>query len=229
MDTQFKKDLIQKMEDKKLSPLSIKAYLRVLERLNDCKPLKNLTFLKQMDKIKEKIDKYAVNTQKTMYISVVACLCLYPALKKLCDKYREIMMKMNKSYREEAGKNEKSEKQQNAWMTWEEVEKIHDELAEKVDNLPGKNLTESQYNLILKLMILSLYTMEPPRRNRDYQFMNIVKSSSEKPDDRNLLIWINRNIFLIYIRLQRRKVKQYYQLMTNCLVLLNIIYLSILL
>jgi integrase len=141
-----------------------------------------------MEDIKKKIDKYAINTQKTMYISIVACLCLYPSLKKLCGKFREIMMEMNKSYRIEAGKNEKSDKQKDAWLEWEEVEKIHDELAEKVDNLSDKkNLTESQYNLVLKLMVLSLYTMVSVRRNRDYQFMNIVKSSDGKSKDVNYL------------------------------------------
>lgn len=184
METAFKKELEHKLLDKKLAESSVKLYLRNLEKLNDDAPLKNLNFLKDVEKITGKLSKYKENTKRNYLISVTSVLSLDKSSKpkqKLYDEYFRLMMDKNKELKAVEATNEKTDTQEKNWLSWEEVQKHWEELKSKTD-FKTKDLTESQYNLLLQFVVLSLYVLLPPRRN-EYQHMQVVTSIPEGGDN----------------------------------------------
>jgi len=179
------------------------SYIRNLYQLNGKKPFKNLTFLKKTDEIVERINTYAVSTQKTLYATICSVLSTkcsdVKSFKKVYDYYYGKMMEMSKDAREVASKNEKTEKQKENWIEWSEVEKIHNDLQEEIAKF-GKILTPANYEKLLQYVILSLYTDIAPRRNQDYLQMYIVKKYSDAmPNDKNYLdMSSHRFIFNVY-------------------------------
>jgi integrase len=189
-DTPLKKELERKFTEKKLSPLSIRMYLRNLEKLNGDAPLKNLNFLKDPSAIVEKLTKYKENTKRGYLISITSALSLDTSTKqkkKLHEDYFKLMMDKNKEIKdgEATNSNQKSEQQEKNWLTWSEVEKKAGELKEKVDAFSSKELNEHNYNILLAYQVLALYTLCPPRRN-EYQHLRLVKSGAQSlPTDTN--------------------------------------------
>jgi hypothetical protein len=166
-------DLNKLFDEKNVTESSKKLYLKNLERLNGGE-LKNLKFLNDEKKILEKIQKYKPNTQRTYIISVVSLLKSLSGekkYKKLYDKYYPYLEELNKQLKTNT---EKSEKETENWLTQEEIMKRLDELKEIIPTLK-KKITESQFYELQKLMLLSLYTLQAPRRNKDYQDMLVVK------------------------------------------------------
>ena len=169
------------LESKNLSPSSLKLYLSNLKRLNEGQDIKSFTFLKNVDAIMEKIAHYKPNTQRTYIISIVSLLKQEPKQKVLYDKYYTILMKFNNDLKTNT---DKSETQKETWLSQEEVKQVFEtkekEMNEKLGKL--KKLSEPIYNELLSFVILSLYVLQPPRRNLDYLYMLIVPSFSEDFD-----------------------------------------------
>jgi hypothetical protein len=103
-----------------------------------------------------------------------------PKQKKLYDKYYEHLDKYNK---EGAKNNEKSETQKENWISQDEVKSIYDKMTEQVNLfLNNKKLNPSEYEQLLRWVILSLYTTQKPRRNMDYQQAVVVNKYNEDFD-----------------------------------------------
>jgi len=181
-DTDFKKRLEASLVAKELAPSSIRLYLRNLEKLNNNQPLKNLNFLKDTSAINERLTKYAENTIRAYLISICSVLALDKSTKpkqKLYDSYFELMMDKNKQLKAVEASGEKTATQSKNWIEWSEVEAKYGELENKVNAFKNnKTLTESQYNVLLQYVILSLYVLLPPRRN-EYQNMILSKKVTE--------------------------------------------------
>jgi len=177
-------DIFEKLKAKGITESSLKLYTNNLKRLNDGNEVKNLTFLKDFDAIVGKLEHYKPNTRRSYLISVVSFLKEEPKQKKLYDKYYELMMQYNK---ELAVNNTKSETQEANWIDQDEVLKIYGELAEKaVPLLEKKRMTEKEYNTVLDWVILSLYCLQPPRRNADYQLCMAVKKYDAETSDKKI-------------------------------------------
>lgn len=176
-------------EDRNLSDASIKLYISQLVRLNDDKPFKNLTFLKSVSDIMERLNKYKENTQKSYLSAIEAILSLDKKKNsKIYDEYKNKLDEMKKNYNE-SNKNETNDKENNNWVSWEEVIEIKKDLLEKVKLLEKKKvLNNKDYNNLLKAFVLSLYTDIPPRRNQDYLLCYIVSENKKLSDDKNYLI-----------------------------------------
>jgi len=206
----FKQELINKLKLKtldngkpKLTDSSINLYIKNIERLNDDIPLKNikdLNILFDIDKIKEKLSDYKLNTQRQYYISIINILDVVKTPKnkfnKLYDDYHKVMI--NKANEiEEIPSDKMNENQKDNWIKWEEVEKIFDDLKTKINKyIKNKDLTEKQYNDLLSLFILSLYIHNPPRRNQDYMIMNIVKDKDLTDDNKFNYLVFDDNLFI---------------------------------
>lgn len=200
----FTDKLIESIKDKgekrnkPISDSSIKLYIRNLQKLNDNKPLKNLTFLKDNNAITQKLEEYKPNTKRSYLISIVSSLATEPSLKKLYEKYFKMMVDLSGEIRKTPSE-EMNEQQKQNWIEWDEVMKVYNELKTKVEGLPKKIKTEEQYNTVLNFLILSLYTLVPPRRNVDYQKMVITKGIFEDRTDVNILdLQKKQFIFNIY-------------------------------
>ena len=181
----------QLQRGRELEESTTSAYLRILYTLNGDKSFKNMAFLKNFDVIQNKMNDLAESTQKTYYAAITSTLSLIKdtaAYKKTYTHWHEKMMAAAKADREK-DTSEKSEKEEKNWIEWSQVLKIKTDLQKKVAEFSGNKLiTAPQYDLILQLMVLSLYTDVPPRRNQDYQHMYVVKKWTEKePTDRNYL------------------------------------------
>lgn len=180
--------LMNSFKNKNITDSSLKLYLNNLRRLNGGEYPKSLTFLKDVDGVLEKIKKYKPNTQRTYIISIVSLLKQETKLKKLYDKYYSILMDFNKQLKTN---NEKSETQKSNWISQEEVMDVYKKLSEEVENVTKdkKKLSPSEYEKLLRWFVLSLYTLQKPRRNADYQlaFVSKYKLPTERNVENNYL------------------------------------------
>jgi hypothetical protein len=205
----FRKNLEDKMKEKGLSDSSIKNYIRHIEILNDDKDFKNLNFLKKKEDIMNKIKEKKLNTQKSYIISVVSSLKVIEAdkkNKKLFEYYYDEMMNMNKEIREETNKNEKTESQKKNWIDMDEIKNKLDDLKNKALKYT-KKINEKEYNEVLKMVVLSLYALTQPRRNADYQYMDIVLD--KVPDDNiNFLVYKKKQFWFRKYKTAKSELKK---------------------
>jgi hypothetical protein len=189
MDTPFKKNIFDCLSAKGLSESSIKLYLRHLEKLNEDTPLKNFKFLMSPETIVNKLVDYKPNTKKSYLIAITAILnsCKEDnkMLTKLYEKYNKLMIETANQIKSTPSE-EKSNEQKENWVEWSKVEEKFKELQDKVNLfINSKKINQLQYQNLLDFVILSLYTLIPPRRN-EYQKMFIVKKFSPDLDiDKN--------------------------------------------
>jgi len=178
----FTTNLQQKLQDKGLSDSSIKLYIRNLEKLNDGE-LKNLKFLSKQDYILEKLNKYKDNTKRGFLISIVSVLGCCPEDKKLVkikNAYYSLMVDKSKEIK---GKEttELTDEQKKNWVSWDEILETFKKLEEEVNKFKdSKIISDKNYTLLLGYSILACYIYNSPRRNKDYQNMNIVKKNNDK-------------------------------------------------
>jgi hypothetical protein len=161
--------------DKNITDSSKNLYMKNLVRLNGGE-IKNFNFLKNETEILEKLKKYKPNTQRTYIISIVSLLKSLSTkepkkYKKLYDKYYLVLDEMNKNLKTN---NEKTDKEEKNWITQDEVLERFNELKKIIPTL-GKKINEEQFNELQKLVILSLYCLQRPRRNKDYQDMLVMR------------------------------------------------------
>ena len=135
--------------DGKMSDSSKKLYTHNLKRLNDGKEIVNLNYLKKTDEIMAKINKMNRNTARSYIIASVVATKGRKGFKKCLNVYDKAMQSINNELRDGTGKTEKYKENE---MSWDEIIKARDELSK----------TSVEY------VLLSLYTMLPPRRSLDY-------------------------------------------------------------
>ncbi len=172
------------LKNKQISQSSLNLYLKNLKRLNDGEEIKNFNFLKNTKTILEKIKDYKPNTRRTYLISIVSLLKQEPKFATLYDKYYKMLMEYNKELKTN---NDKSETQKENWISQEDVLNKQKELMAVIPDLK-KKITISQYNKLLDLVVLSLYSLQAPRRNLDYLNMNVInKYNPELSTENNYL------------------------------------------
>lgn len=174
--------LFDTLKSKSITESSLKLYFNNLRRLNGGEFPKSFTFLKNVDAILEKIQHYKPNTRRTYLISIVTLLKHDPKQKKLYDKYYSLLDEYNKQMQTN---NTKSETQKKNWINQEEVKKIYSDLETEVAPLlEKKKLSQSEYDTVLSWVVLSLYVLQPPRRNVDYQHAVLVNKYNEQMDNK---------------------------------------------
>ena len=118
--------------------------------------------------------------------SVLSLVADKSTYKATYNYWREKMLEAKK---ERDGKpiHEKTERQEENWLTWEEVQKKKEELQKAVDEFVGaKHITTAQYDKLLHFVVLSLYTDIAPRRNQDFLDMYVIKKYTKDHDgDKN--------------------------------------------
>lgn len=191
--SEFMLDLGKRLiAEKGVTESTATAYIRTLYALNERKPFKNLAFLRNVEEIQKRIAEYAVSTQKNAVATIASVLSITPGpiYKKLYGIYSESLKEKRTALTEARGDTmEKTPKEKENWVSWEDVSKVRDDLKTEVAKFSGqKAVTPAQYERLLSYMVLSLYTCLPPRRNLDYQQMYVVRKWTDKlPTDRNYL------------------------------------------
>ena len=211
----------QLVDTKKVAESTASAYVKSLYLLNGKMPFKNLSFLKKTDAINALIAPYAENTQKALYSTITSVLSLVKdqaGYKKVYQHYYDKMMGKATQMKEAGAESStKTEKQKDNWAEWKDVEAVQKHLIEEVEKFKGnKNITPEQFNTLLNLVVLSLYTEIQPRRNQDYLDMSVVKATHNKisadalPKDSNYLT-IDKNTPKEFIFNKYKTAKKYGQ------------------
>jgi hypothetical protein len=121
--------IFQNLKTKQISESTLNLYMKNLIRLNDGLHIKNFNFLKDLDKILDKIKDKKPNTRRTYIISIVSLLKQEPKMKSLYDKYYAVLIEYNQNLK---ANTEKSESQKENWLTQDGVREVFDKLEEKV-------------------------------------------------------------------------------------------------
>ncbi len=180
----MEQEIINKLKEKGLKDKSIKLYITILKNLNDKREIKNFKFLEKPKKILDKIKGYKLTTQRNILIAIVSTLKNLG--NDLYKSYYDYMMEFNNKIEDNNKNGEKSEQQKENWIKWDEVENKFNELNKNIKL--SKNISESQFDNILDAVILGLYVLIPPRRNKDYLNMKVSKDGKNLDDKYN---WVN--------------------------------------
>jgi len=179
-----------------ISASSRKLYTYNLTKLNKGKPIKNLTFLSP-PAILEGLREMNPNTRRTYLIAIVSSLKDRPEAKykKLYNRYYDELMKLNGELK---SNTTKSATQKENWMGQDEVMGKCEELKNILDEIGNRRkITAEEYNRLLQLVVLSLYCLQAPRRNKDYIDMMVVKKTPDESDENYLNIadwkWVFNN------------------------------------
>jgi hypothetical protein len=163
---------------KDLSDNSIKTYKRNIERLYEKlegkKEMESLSWLKDSKRVLESLSKYKENTKRSYLIAITNVLRGIDKYEKIYNEYYDLLKEKNTELNEKLG--EKTEKQCDNWISWKEVSDKQKELVGKIKKI--KEINETNYDLMLQGVVLSLYTLLPPRRN-EYKDMKIIYKYDE--------------------------------------------------
>jgi hypothetical protein len=172
-------------EGKTITDSSKKLYLANLMRLNGGQEIKNLNFLKDVDAIETKLNALKPNTRRTYIIAIVSLLKTLieqAKYKKLYEKYYKILEALNAELKTS---NEKTPKETENWLSQDAIKAKFETLKSVLAELTTKKISAPQYERLLNLVVLGLYVLQPPRRNLDYQDMNVslqkCKTKCEDP------------------------------------------------
>ncbi len=189
--------LEQAFEGRNITESSKKLYLANLKRLNNGEVPRNFKFLCNIEEIQEKLNKYKPNTQRSYIISIVSLLKMLKEkqprkYKKLYDDYYVILEQLNEALKDNTTK---TEKETTEWIGQDAVKSKLDEKMVILDEIKDlKKINETQYNSLLDLVILGLFVLQKPRRNKDYQEMCVVKKyKDEYGEDKNFLDLFGNN------------------------------------
>lgn len=188
-------------KDKNITESSKKLYCSNLKRLNGGQEVKDFKFLSNSEKIAEIIKDSKPNTQRNYYIVICSVLGELKKTNKKYEKlyatYYKILTQLNVSLKDQTTKTEA----ENA--NWISQEAIQDKLNSKMEILKEINkkrkLSKEQFNKLLDLIILGLYTLQPPRRNIDYLNMFIITNpynAEEHGSAKNYLDLVNKTFVL---------------------------------
>lgn len=181
-----------------VSPNSYIQYARIYKLLG----LKTGAELEDVPLIWAKIEDKSANTRKNYLASIVKLLRMMPDTdtnKKLIQQYSA---KMNTEIENTKPSNHYNEKQKANLMTMTEIDKIRDNMLAGIK--PGDFTKRINYDTLLDHMILSLYTLQPPRRNEFFD-MVIAKSLTELDDSHNWLLWTPKKKEFIFQRYKTAK------------------------
>jgi hypothetical protein len=178
-------------KERNVSESTANQYIQTLFSLHNKTPFNNLGWLKKTEEVEKRLSEFAPATQKGYVSAVVSVLSPYKdkaTYKKVYKHYYDLMMNHSKEARENKVEG-KTQKQQDNWADWTEVQKKRSELSEECGKFMNKkHISPSEYDSLLKSVVLALYTDIQPRRNQDYMDMYVVKKWSEDmPKDKNYL------------------------------------------
>ena len=167
------------LSNRQLSEQSLNLYKRNLTKLNKNKPIKNFNFLKNKEEILGIIKDLKPTTQRSYIISVCSVLRDNAKYKKLYLEYFELLKQNNNDLKVNT---DKSESQKENWISSEEIDNIYEtkkkDILDKIGN--KRKIDSTLFDELTNFLILSLYTLIQPRRNKDYALM---KLSHNKEDD----------------------------------------------
>jgi len=158
-------------------------YITKLRILNDNTPFNSLAFLKNKSGIQTKLETIKNdNTRKSYVASIVSILNHQKSImyKQLNLFYKALFMKERIATADKP-LHEKTQTQQQNWCSWDDIMENYNTLKTRVEEIKDlKKPTENERDLIERYIVLSLYVLQPPRRNADYYYMKIGTGDDDK-------------------------------------------------
>lgn len=168
--------LLQKRPN--LAPNTIKTYSSILRNLylrfldGDSIPRKLKTedvikfYKEQPKKVLQSMEDIPYNKRKTILAAIVAVMGKDDVN---ATEYRNQMLKDADKYNAEQRKQKKTDTQQDNWISQDAVMEIYRQLEKDTKHLFSKaSLSMSELQRLQDYVILSVYTLIPPRRLMDY-------------------------------------------------------------
>jgi len=180
---------------KNISKTSINLYLKNIIRLNDNKEIKNINFLKDTNLVMKKIDDKAKNTQRSYIVSIISLLKELNKenenkYKTLYNDYFDILEILNNNLKNKKNINK-------ILITNDELKNIYIENKMIINIINNKKILNNiEYEKLLNFVIFSLYYLMPPKRNMDYQLMNVVNEYNENLDKKNNYLILKNKQFI---------------------------------
>jgi len=119
------------------------------------------------------------------------------------DDYSEVLetLLLEKQHQMETRPQQASARQSQNWVSWVEIQKIHEGLKKKLDyfGIPKEDMDYDEKQLYDDYVILSLYVADeenPPLRN-DYAEMKVIDNEEEADDEHNFLVNDDNMRFLL--------------------------------
>jgi hypothetical protein len=169
------------LTNKGLAPSTIKSYVNRWNKID------KMIDVNDVDKTVEFLNnKYSKNTAVS-YLGTISTIM--EILERPQEKqYRKIMeqMKLNNDHKPS---DELKQKVKNNMISWDELLELQKKKQNKMK--PFKTMSvqaiddKTIWDKTLEWIVLSLYTLIPPRRNQDYMLMDISKKNDNLTTDRN--------------------------------------------
>lgn len=170
-------EIFKKVEDS-VSATSYKQYERMWALLG----IKSIDDLKDTEVLLHHIEKKGTENTRKNYLAAVV------KLMRTADIGEEYIKPMTERMNHAVEKTKPSEywneKQKDNLMTMEEIENIRKNMLVGITNFQ----TRHNYDTLLDFVILSLYTLIPPRRN-EYFKMEVITSPDQVKEGKNYLLW----------------------------------------
>jgi len=185
---------------------TIKMYVGNLNKLKNIFESDDYGFLKDIDKVKEKLSERHFTTQRNYYNSIIILLMAQDKDKKLIEKYNTIRDQLNSKYLENQQNGVISEKQKDSFISMDEllsfVEKIRVDL--NIPKLKKKDAIPEKEKKLLMVYVLLSILIENPMRNDLSQMKIIVGkkgynnlSDTDKKDSNYLVVEKNNAKFIL--------------------------------
>lgn len=167
--SRFENDLRDAMQTTRL-PVTVGQYIVRLRVLNNDGPLKSLKFLTDFQSIKAKIENLekALSTKISYLTAICAVLKSNKKYTKIHKNYVELSLEMSSPLTTALNNNEKNEKQKASIVAAQEIVEIRERLNATIE------AGGASWPIYMQHLALCLYTLMPPRRNRDFSEMVIV-------------------------------------------------------
>ena len=166
---------------------SIALYKRHLNKLAmdiTGKEYENEKFLKtKADEIIKYLDDKSNSVRRNFSASIMVALS--PKQKNsptdeyrgVYERYAKLLTEGQANYLESKKDNKMNSKEQKNWMNFDEVISLRDNILKKLKkekiSMSSTDISKSNFDLLQQYLVLSLYTMQAPRRN-EYASMKII-------------------------------------------------------
>jgi hypothetical protein len=180
----YEDDLRIKLSKDRL-PVTVGQYIQRLRAINGNAPLTSMKFLMDFDAVTKKIDSMdkAFSTKTSYYTAICAVLSMYPKYSKLYKRYVEKTMSNARQLKDEVDTNQKNEKQKDSIVPLKEIIEVRTRLKKEYD--ASDTIDSKVWDKYLAYILLCLYTMTHPRRNKDYSEMWFCLDDGKTLDDKN--------------------------------------------
>lgn len=183
------------LKEKGIKDKTLKIYFDNVKRLNDRKPIVSLKFLRNTNKIIDKISGFSIPTQKNYLNSILMVLNDNPEYQKEIDEYQFMFNELFSEIKAFSNTHQKTEREEKNWCSLQDLKNVLNIYKNLNRGIEKRNeITDKEYENLQMYLILALYLLQPPRRLEDYSNMKIIKSRNEIQPNQNYLVVISRNI-----------------------------------